>query len=200
MEITKMNWLNQFGPTALIITGAILSLAGAMWSQAQSNKQTDEILNLNRQITDTVTGGDSYPLALPVYLAKHGEQGEIRKVVLTHHGKYPIYDLVVIVTDLIAFEKEKAKDISIQNQNAYMWRKQIGTIGRGYEEVLLEIPSTYTSHVDYTFNFIARNGQITQRSIYTKRNNKWITATRLEKNGEIMHEFKDKDFQMSLFN
>ncbi|NLW92973.1 MAG: hypothetical protein GXY34_15400 [Syntrophomonadaceae bacterium] len=195
-----MNWINHFGPTSLIIIGAILSLIGAIWSQEQSNKQTDNILKLNKQITDAVIGGDSYPLAMPVWEAKYGEEGEIKKICLLHEGKDPIYDLVVIITDLIAFKNEQAKDISIQNQDAYMWKKQIGTFGRGYEEILLEIPSTYTSHIDYIFNFIARNGQITQRSIYFKRGKKWITATRLEKNGKIFREIiRDKDFPMSLF-
>ncbi len=191
-----MNWFHQFGPTALIITGAVLSLAGAVWSQAQSNKQTDEILILNKQITETITGGDSYPIANPVYLANHGEQGEIKKLVLTHRGKYPIYDLVAIITDMVAFEKEHSK--KIPNQNAYRWKKHIGTIGRGYEEVLLEIPSEYTTHVDYRLIFIARNGQLTQRSIYTKNKNKWSTGTRIERNGKIIHEYYDKEFPLGL--
>lgn len=191
-----MNWLHQFGPTALIISGAIISLAGAVWSQAQSNKQTDEILNLNKQITETITGGNSYPMASPVYLAKHGEQGEINKIILSHKGKYPIYELAVTIIDMIAFEKEKNK--AIPNQNAYMWKRQIGTIGKGYEEILLEIPVEYASHIDYRLIYIARNGQITQRIIYIKKKSKWLTSSSLEKNGKIIHEYHDKGFPEKL--
>jgi len=173
-------------------------LVGAVWSQGQSNKQTEKILNLNEQITETITGGDSYPIAMPVYIAKHGEQGDIRKIILSHRGKYPIYDLTVIITDLIACEEEHKKEMP--NQDIYMWKKQIGTIGKGYEEILLEIPATNSSLIDYRFAYIARNGQTIQRSIYTQKDNKWITGTRLEKNGKIIHEYLDKDFPISLFS
>ena len=67
------SFINNFGPIALIFTGAILSAIGALWAHFESNKQSQEIIRLNTEITATVTGGDSYPEVNPVFVAKHGE-------------------------------------------------------------------------------------------------------------------------------
>lgn len=102
-------WLSQIGPIVLIFIGAVLSAAGAIWALIQSDAQQQEIIRLNEHITNAVTGGNSYPLISPVFVARHGEQGDIRFLHLAHSGNYPVYDLVVLVTDVVRLRELQAK-------------------------------------------------------------------------------------------
>lgn len=181
------SWLNQIGPIALILIGAVLSAIGAIWAQIQSDKQQQEIIRLNEQITSTVTGGDSHPLISPVFVARHGEQGDIRALHLTHKGKYPVYDLVVLVTDVLKLRELHTRG-GPYDMNEYMWRFHVGTIGRGYEDKLMPVPSPEKDKMVFNFVFIARNGQVEQRAVYEKVKGKWYTATRLVKDGKILSE------------
>ena len=185
-------WLNQIGPIALILIGAVLSAVGAIWVQVQSDRQQQEIIRLNEQITNAVTGGDSYPLVSPVFLASHGEQGDIRSLHLRHNGKYPVYDLVVLVTD-VAKLRELAARGGPYDMKEYMWRFHVGTIGRGYEEKLMQVPASESEKMIFNFTYMARNGQFEQRSIYQKVKGHWYIATRLRKDGNVVFEHADND-------
>lgn len=184
-------WLNQIGPIALILIGGVLSAVGVIWAQVQSDRQQQEIIRLNEQITNAVTGADSYPLVAPVFLARHGEQGDIRSLHLVHNGKYPVYDLVVLVTDLMKLRELAARG-GPYDMKEYMWRFHVGTIGRGYEDKLMEVPAPESEKMVFRFTFMARNGQFEQRSIYQKVKGTWHTATRLEKDGKVIFEHADK--------
>lgn len=184
-----LNWIvqNLGGPTSLIFVGAIISAVGAVWAQIDSNRQNHEILELNQKITNTVTGGDSYPDIGPVFVAKHGEQGDIRYLHLTHFGKYPLYDLVVIVTDLEKLDQLRKRG-GPYNMNEYMWRFHIGTIGKGFEQKLMEVPNPKAETMRFNIISFARNGQFNQRCVYKKINGEWVTASRLVKEGQVVFE------------
>jgi hypothetical protein len=173
------------------LIGAVLSAVGAIWAQIQSDKQQQEIIRLNEQITKTVTGGDSHPLISPVFLARHGEQGDIRSLHLGHRGKYPVYDLVVLVTDVVKLRQLAARG-GPYNMEEYMWRFHVGTIGRGYEEKLMEVPTPESEEMMFSFTFMARNGQFEQRSKFQKLQGHWYTATRLQRDGKVVFEHADQ--------
>lgn len=184
-------WFNQIGPITLILIGGLLSVAGAFWAQNQNDQQQREIIRLNEQITNTVTGGDSYPLVSPVFLARHGEQGDIRSFHLAHKGKFPVYDLEARITDIAKLQELTAKHGSYSMKD-YMWQIHVGTIGRGYEDTLMDVPSPDREKMIFKFTFMARNGQFEQQSIYQKINGTWYTATRLEKDEKVVFEHADK--------
>jgi hypothetical protein len=191
------NFLSQFGPITLMLLGAVLSIGGAIWAQLQNDRQQSEIIRLNRHITEAVTGGDSYPVVSPVFLARHGEQGDIRRLSLMHSGKYPVYDLVLRVTD-VAKLRALSKKGGYFSQNEYMWQFHIGTIGRGYENVFMDIPLQESERMEFSFTFLARNGQFNQRAIYQKTKGVWHTALRIEKDGKLVYENIDNGFPDTL--
>ena len=183
-------WLSQIGPVVLIFIGAVLSVAGAIWAQVQSDGQQQEIIRLNENITNAVTGGDSYPLISPIFVARHGEQGDIQSLFLTHKGKYPVYDLVVLVTDVLKLKELHAKG-GQYSMSDYMWRFHVGTIGKGYEDKLMPVPTPDTTKMVFNFTFMARNGQFEQRAIYQKVKCIWYTATRVTKDNKLIFEYAD---------
>ena len=179
----------QFSTIAylLIGLGAVCSAAGAIMLYIDSDRQQREIIRLNETITSTVTGGDSYPLVSPVFVAAHGEEGDIRHLHLGHHGKHPVYDLVVIAYDVVKLrELTKRKQPFIMKE--YAWRFHVGTIGRGYEDRLMSIPAPDREKMMFYFIFMARNGQFEERAIYQKIKGKWYTATRLMKDDKLQFE------------
>jgi len=194
-----LNWIvqNLGGPTPLIFIGAIISAAGAVWAQIESNRQSQQVLELNQKITNTVTGGNSYPNIGPVFVARHGEQGDIRYLHLAHSGQYPLYDLVVIVTDLEKMDQLQKKGAPFK-MDEYMWRFHIGTIGKGFEQKLMEVPNPNAQTMRFNIISFARNGQFNQRSIFTKVNGEWVTGTRLVKEGEIVVEQISQKFPKEL--
>jgi len=192
------SFISNYGPIAVIFTGAILSAIGALWAHFDSDKQSREILRLNTEITATVTGGDSYPEVNPVFVAKHGEQGDIRKYILHHVGKFPVYDLVVVINDIDAMRDELKKESQFIRQDAYLWKNHIGTIGKGYEQILFEIPNWDRDQLNYQFSFWARNGNVNQRIIHKKIEGKWITGRRITKDGKVLSEKIDPNLPPEL--
>ena len=192
------SFINSVGPIALVFIGAILSAIGALWAHIESKKQSEEIIRLNTEITSTVTGGDSYPEVNPVFVAKHGEQGDIRKYLLHHNGKFPVYDLVVVITDIEQMKIELKKESKFIRQDAYMWKKNIGTIGKGYEEIIFEIPNWDKELLHYKFSFWARNGNVNQDIVHNKVKGKWVTGTVITKNNILVSEKIHPDLPMNL--
>lgn len=198
-EYEMSGWLNQVGPIALILIGAVLSAVGAIWAQIQSDRQQNEIIRLNEHVTEAVTGGDSHPIVSPVFWARPNEQGDIRTLHLRHSGKYPVYDLVVRVTDVTKLRELSARG-GHYSMDQYMWRFHIGTIGRGYEDMLMKIPNPEASRMEFSFTFLARSGQFEQRSIYQKVKGVWYTVSKLQKDGKVLYEHKDKGAPEHLLN
>ncbi len=187
------NFFSQFGPITFMLLGAALSICGAIWAQLQNDQQQSEIIRLNQHITETITGGDSYPIVSPVFLPRSGEQGDIRRLSLGHNGRYPVYDLVVRVTD-VAKLRALSKKSGYFSQNEYLWQFNIRTIGRGYENVFMDIPVQQSERMEFEFTFLARNGKFDQRAIYQKTKGVWHTALRIEKDGKMVYESVGKGF------
>lgn len=107
----KMGFL--IGPSGLILLGAILSAIGALWAsqsrglfEQQLKEKNEEIASLNKEIVNIVTGGDSYCL--------FDFTGTIHNpFVMRHVGKYPIYELKIIIRDFKDYRNLSGLSVNI---------------------------------------------------------------------------------------
>ncbi len=104
-----MEWLARFvNPTYLTFFGGALVLIGALLSShnqsreakraesflAELKSKNKEIVNLQEDLKQTVTGGDSF-----VYL-EFQKNSENQSFVLRHQGKYPVYDVSFYIQNM----------------------------------------------------------------------------------------------------
>jgi len=108
------------GPSILTFIGGAMCLIGAIWASVQQSNKTNEITELNKQILNTSTGGDSFPYFVPSFSSSSSFP---ESLTILSEGKYPIYDLSYRVTDLDDFEtaqknpdaKKNVLNIGIEN-------------------------------------------------------------------------------------
>ena len=105
---------NIGGPAIVIFIGVLITAAGALWAAMQqtASEQTlrqknEEIVELNRKISHSITGGDSYCYFL---IGRPGKNLNIADLMLRKKGEYPVYDISVRIDDvekMLALGKEK---------------------------------------------------------------------------------------------
>ena len=100
-----MSWLSNLGlGGGITIIGSIVVLIGATLSASQQGRdqrklldQSEQIARLSLELSNFVTGGDSYCWIMP-------ETDQISNRVtlrLWHHGKYPLRNVYVRIINLI---------------------------------------------------------------------------------------------------
>lgn len=132
--------------------------------------------NLQAKITETVTGGDSFPIVNPIFTElKPGGAMFPSGLLLSIRGK-TIYDLTVIVTDLERLREIRGNTVLLNNMNNYQYKFQPGTIGSAYEEQLIRFPVGNKSSFTFHIQSFARNGQFNERILLRKVKDKWFSA------------------------
>lgn len=180
--------MSFFSPAVIILIGSLLVALGGIWaahkqnqfeSQLKTKQETleaknEEIIQLNQKMgvlsyhtMNMVTGGDSYAIAM---FANNG--GELlSQIHLSHHGKFPLYDLKIQIYDLDA-----KKNIAVL---------PVGNIGS--IQHIQHWPLGHNLNFDLSgktsqrFNilFYARNGMWIQQLIYKRLNDHWTSAMRI---------------------
>jgi hypothetical protein len=166
-------------PAWLMLLGALLSTAGAIWAsqrQAASEEdlrnKSDEIARLNKQIAASVTGGDSF--AYMVFLL----QFDVPRLVLIHEGAYPLYDVSVRISDIDKTKDRKYSISDLENELHF----NIGNVAPHNSRMLVPIPLSNDS-LRWNIFFSARNGFFTEILRMRRINNKWKTALKVVTNG-----------------
>ncbi|MFZ5994891.1 MAG: hypothetical protein ACOYU4_07900 [Thermodesulfobacteriota bacterium] len=187
-----------WGPPGLILLGAILSAIGALWASQQKGIferelriKSDEIAELNKEIVKSVIGGDSFCYLMIASLDPHRDSGIL---MIIHQGGHPIYDVSARMADLQkmkAIEKDNMDFREVMQANTNI---QIGNMAKGTAAPIG--PFQLGSGTERNFNifFSARNGLFTQLLRLKKINNKWVHATKVERDGKIIFEKIDGDF------
>ena len=92
------------GPTILIFAGGIIAAVGTVWAAIDQAKnarkleaKNEEIAQLNRTITQTIIGGDSF---CTMALSPYGGS----TCTFAQHGTFPVYDVVATIVDLDKME------------------------------------------------------------------------------------------------
>jgi hypothetical protein len=192
-------------PAFVVVFGALVAAGGALWSEMERTKferelrgKSDEIARLNREIMDSVTGGDSWCrlLLLPSESVPGSGKGE---VCIKYEGQYPLYDLFVTIRDMTATNR------AIQaGESDYVERYEktinVGNLGSGKYSMQItqwDLPST--DEQDYVIDFEARNGRWRQSYKFRQVNGRWAVATRVFKTTgsggpRVLYESVSHDF------
>lgn len=185
-------WQNFWGPPGLILIGVILSAVGALWSSGQRagfernlRIKSEEISNLNKEIVNNVTGGDSF-----CYIFIDSVNAGIIGVV--HKGRYPLYDLDIRIADVQEIDMMKG---SLRANYSKVYKTiHIATLVKD-SGVSFELPiSLYGNKRDFNIFITSRNGFSVQLLRYRFINNKWFWATKVEKDGKILFEQNDDGY------
>ncbi len=193
-----LNWLENITPPAVIIfVGVLISAFGALWaSQRQASfernlrEKSEEIARLNRELANSVIGGDSF-----CYLVVSSPDPVTNTglLVVVHQGEHNLYDVHARIVDLEKFDQLKG-NLSFATLKQTDTNISIGNL----------IPSAQVLHPSFTlgngntrrFNifFSARNGFFTQLLRFKKIHGKWVYATKVEREDKVIYEKVDDEF------
>lgn len=169
------------GPTILIFIGVIISAIGAVWAAYDQNgtskkleMKNEEIITLNRKLTDSLIGGSSYCYLLP-------ESNSPSNALVEHVGEYHLYDVNVRITDLDAI-----KDLSVEAHLLATSSIAIGNLVPHYSGWIQNVFPLDGAHRRFLIQISARNGNFYQELQYIRVADKWEWALRLR-----IHQPKD---------
>lgn len=175
---------NIGGPAILIFIGVLISASGAIWASIEQTKsesnlraKSDEIAELNKEISKSIIGGDSFAYLTPTVLAGSNYP---ESLMILHQGNYPLYDLSLRVVDLDDFEAELAKP-----------KGTINLLNVGVNQTAGNIPPSTASfsgismkEKDFTrltIQISARNGHFTQSLRIKKVGTEYKSAIQVSK-------------------
>lgn len=148
-------------------------------SNAKLSISIQKAAEIAQEAIGAATGGESF-----CYLRSpwRSEDGRPSILVFTQHGKSPLYDVQVMVLNLQFYDRSKMK----RGKESHLPFK-IGDMPVGSAWPLLgaDIPfnKAKMQRQDYTINFTARNGWWTQDLLWQKVGDRWLTATRVFREG-----------------
>lgn len=190
----------MLGPSGLIFIGVILSAIGAFWASKQTanfehelRRKSDEISELNKEIMKSVIGGDSFCY---LTMSSIDNQNNVGLLTIVHQGEHPIYDVNARIVDLQKMDKIK-DSLSFQTIMQADTHLHIGNMIKGTASSFAPFQLGAGMEGDFNIFFSARNGLFVQLLRMKKINNKWISATKVERDGKIIFEKIDKDFPMN---
>jgi hypothetical protein len=186
-----------WNPPVLIFLAVILGAIGALLASKQQaiferdlRIKSDEIAVLNKEIVNLVTGGQSF-----CYLSIGSLNPDNNVGVLTviHGGDHPIYDVNARIVDLQKFEKIK-DDLTFDNWNSADTIIHIGNMIKGTASIRGKIHLGKGNERGFNIFFSARNGLFVQFLRLQKVANKWVRATKVERDGKVLFEKVHENF------
>lgn len=185
------------GPPGLIALGAFIAAIGALWAsqkEAQFERdlraKSEEIADLNREIANLVTGGDSFCYVSIANLNPSTNRGIL---VVVHKGDYPIFDLSIRMLDLQKFGELEEYTLASMNQAATIL--PIGTLPKENVVTVGEFDLGSSPERDFNIFFTTRNSHFTQSLRLRKIDDKWLKATKVERDGKVIHEHTDEGME-----
>lgn len=141
-------------------------------AQQQIIAKSDEIIRLNRELSDSVTGGDEFAYLQP-QIADDQQQHRLFLIV-AHRGKYPIYDVGFRVLD---FRRGGTQPLAAEMlSNTF----NVGNLAPKQLHFVAYWPLIPgKTHYGFNFFFTARNaaGFVQQQLRYVRVGEKWLSAT-----------------------
>lgn len=188
-------WFSQHigGPTVLIFIGALISATGALWASVEQTKserylkeKNQEIADLNKQISMSITGGDSF-----CYIGHplDGSQGDKLLPAIVQQGEYPLYDVNLRIVDLEKSDLLQKNGLSfVEAMNQSQTIINVGNMPASSAQMLSTLDLTNQNVVRYNVFISARNGFVTQLIRLQKINGIWKGAMKVERNGQKLLE------------
>ena len=161
----KVRWANI---TACI--GSLVAVIAAFFITIASSKDTEKLLNIT-------TGGDSYPYVIWSFPAEEPEHVLLQ---LKAKGNYPIYDLVVRVTDSSQLGHGAVHNDSDlgraweKSTRSFRFPTPISERLANFEQFSLgSYQQTYAERQEFSIVFYCRNGMGIQSIQLAKNEDKW---------------------------
>ncbi len=186
------------GPAGLLLVGGFLVAIGVFWSALQQmkteqdlRKKSDEIARLSLDAVRSITGGDSYCFILLIPIGE-GRFG----VGVFHKGKHPLYDVHVRMVNLDRLD-EKRSLLSIESLAYTDTNLDIGTLIPEHVTTRGNVDLAALPKRGFNIFFSARNGDFTQLLRFAIVGDNLTQATRVLRDGEIIHEEINPGFPRS---
>ena len=186
-------WLSEHvgGPSALILLGAVLSAIGALWASVEQTRferelrvKSDQLAELNREIADSVIGGDSFCYLTVASLSDQSNRGVLTVV---HQGKYPLYDAHARVVDLQKFDAIKDSP-TLENILTAETSLSLGTLIKGHASMLGRWDLGTGDARGFNIFFSARNGSWYQNLRFRRVGGIWLFANRVVRSEQTVFE------------
>ncbi len=166
-------------------------------------RKSDEIIDLKSEVIGLTTGGDSY---CEVIILPLPEKTTHAQILLKHHGKYPLFDVKLTITDLdILANNVKARGtnvFTIDEQAEFSLRFECSTLLPNSIIAQGSFTDSYSTIDKKSYNIFlnARNGIQYQLIRLFKKDKKWLSGTIIfDKNYNIKYENIDKNIPRELF-
>lgn len=193
-----------------IAVASIVSVLNAFASERQAavferdlRLKNEEIAELNRQIADTITGGDAYCYLM---VFPPSETSGLCDLLLVKEGDHPLYDVSIRIEDvgklmeMVRTDQEagvlpyKSMTESEARFAAARTIIQVGNIGVGQGMQLGGIKAPEGDQIAYNIFIFARNGSVSQIVRFRRVDRSWKSARRLIVNGKQIREVIDPNF------
>jgi hypothetical protein len=188
------------GPSGLILIGAILCAFGALWTSYQQSRferdlrlKSDEIVELQRNMIQSVIGGDSFCYITVVSI---NNQADVGILTVIHQGDHPIYDINARIVDLEQIEKN-GDNVNLQIMQQAESSISIGNMIPNTASAFGSFPLGSTKSKSLNIFFSARNGLFTQLLRFRKIEGKWQTALKVIRNEKTIFEEITDDYPRS---
>ena len=182
-----------------MLTGAIIAACGAFWSaweQGRSQEalaaKNDEIIQLNRQIAQSITGGDSFCyFDLPL----NGRDHDNLLTGVVHKGEFPLYDLTIRILDLDLCEYWTTHGCGFfESMNRSQRVQKIGTLSPGTAQTIDLLDVSGRKALRLNVFCMARNGETTELIRMIKQDGEWVSALKVLREDSLLFERIGKGF------
>ena len=200
-------------PMLLILLGTILSATGAFLATYKQNQEkaqsavqraqfeselrgkSDEIAELNRQISQSVTGGNSFCY---VRLSLGPTSSPI--VTVIHQGEFPLYDVSIRMWDPND-SQECSCDVSLEEFTKKDLNFNLGNLSPNQVRILGRVTLPEADEKEFALSIGARNGFVLELIKLRRIEGQWKAAYRVTKNegeGEtkILYEQAETGFPL----
>lgn len=180
-------------PMVFVFLGALLSAVGGLFAAYRQNQEklrsavdraafekelrakSDEIAGLNRQISASIIGGDSY-----CYVRLLLDKTDAAVAIVVHEGKYPLYDIKIRMWDPRDYAERALsyKDL-IENNREYNFTP--GNLAPSHVSVLGRVQLAHSEANDFALVIGARNGFLSETIKLRRVNGEWKAAYRVSR-------------------
>lgn len=200
-------------PMVLVLVGAIMVACGGFWANMNANKEkiknleiqvefeqnlnqkNEEIIQLNKELTQYTIGGDNYPI-ITESIDHTTSTCHFSIFNFVGEKKLPLYDVYALIIDLDEQKSiEKNNELTLPQKMRLSEEKAVMRVNVGYlsgvggVRHLLSIkcpPQNQTRNFEFTMT--ARNTEVKQKSTiyYDRENQQYHVKSKAEKNSEVL--------------
>lgn len=184
----------------LIVIGTFLGAYGTFLNAEQQNSQQQKIADLQLQMANTITGGDSY--ARLGLVLDSGNFGWVH-VIIEQRGDYPVYDTQIYLrnmtrqADLTQEMVEKGYSFQDILKNTE-WTIDAGNLGPKQRRALMKIHlPDKRKEQDFEATVTSRNGSRSYEFWFRLINGKWVRGVRVKEGDKLLESKIDPSIPLN---